>query len=348
MKNEISLEDAKRRIYKKHGINIEIIEYINITNFAKFKCNICNHIWDAIPRIVSIGIGCPICYKKNNFKDCKHNNINNGALSFNYVKEYIESKNCKLLSIEYKNSKTPLIIQFECGHIGKKTTFESFKRGSRCRICGLEKSKDSRKYSMEKINKIMDDNNLIFIDFPDEYINRNSKIKYTCNYNHINYVAFSSFLKWHKCFVCSRIDLIDRVSGVNASNWQGGLTNIRDYLQNRISYWKKESIKQCGGECVISGKKYDDIHHVYSFNSIFKESIKELNFELKENAGDYKKEDLKLLLKKLRKLHMVYPLGVCLTRDWHIKFHNIYGYVDTTPQMWYEFLDKIKSGEIKD
>lgn len=339
-KDTITNEVAIKRTFDTHGDKIALLEFKGSHGKSLFECKICGNKWNADTWSVWSGNGCTEC--RNRIFSEKY------SFKFEDVKEYIKLKNCKLLSIEYKNSKIPLIIQFECSHIGKKTNFESFKRGRRCRICGLEKSKVSRKYSMERINKIMEDNNLIFIDFPDEYINRNSKIKYTCNYNHINYVAFSSFLKWHKCFVCSRIDLIERISGVNASNWRGGLTNIRDYLQNRITRWKKESIKQCGGKCVISGEKYDDIHHVYSFNSIFKESIKELNFELKENAGDYKKDDLKLLLKKLRELHMRYPLGACLTRDWHMKFHNIYGYGDTTPEMWYEFLEKIKSGKIKD
>jgi len=30
-----------------------------------------------------------------------------------------------------------------------------------------------------------------------------------------------------------------------------------------------------------------------------------------------------------------------------MRFHNIYGYGNTSPEMWYEFLDKIESGEIK-
>ena len=338
-KDAITNEVAIKRTFDAHGDKIALLEFKGSHGKSLFECKICNNKWNADTWSVWRGNGCPEC----------RNRILSERYSFKFedVKEYIESKNCKLLSTEYKNGKIPLIIQFECGHIGERTTFESFKDGKRCRICGLEKSKVSRKYSTERINKIMEDNNLIFIDFPDEYINRNSKIKYTCNYNHINYVAFSSFLKWHKCFTCSRIDLLERVSGVNASNWQGGLTEVKTYLAKRITNWEKKCKEQSNSKCVITGKDYDDIHHLYSFNLILKESIEELNFELKETIGEYKKEDLKLLINRIREKHKKYPLGVCLTRDWHMKFHNIYGYGDTTPEMWYEFLEKIKSGDIK-
>jgi len=337
-KDAITNEVAIKRTFDAHQNNIILLEFKRSHGKSLFECKICGNKWVADTWSVWQGNGCPEC--------CKVKSRNRFSHKIEYIKNFVESRNCKLISQEYKNNKTPILIQFECGHV-LDITFTSFQRGAGCRICGLEKLKYSRKYTMERINKIMDNNNLVFISFPEEYINRKSFIEYSCSFGHINNVIFGSFLKTKKCYVCSKIDLIDRVSGVNASNWQGGLTEVKTYLSKRITNWEKKCKEQSNSKCVITGKDYEDIHHVYSFNLILKESIEELNFELKETIGEYEKEDLKLLINKIREKHKKYPLGVCLTRDWHMKFHNIYGYGDTTPEMWYEFLEKIKSGDIK-
>jgi len=337
-KDVVTIEKAQKRIYKTHKENIILINFKGSQKKSLFECQICGHKWCAVSHSVWRGNGCPACYEKRRGDMFKH--------SIDYVKNFIESKNCKLFSKEYKNTKTPLKVGFECGHVGN-ISFESFRRGSRCSICGFERFKTSRKYSQKRINKIMKDNNLIFIGFPDRYINRKSCIKYSCCLGHINCVAFRDFLKTKKCYICSRMDFIKRVSGVNGSNWQGGLTEIKIYLLKRIIKWRLSSIKHSSGKCIISKEKYDVIHHLHSFNLILRESLDELNLELQETIGDYKKKDLKLLVKKVIEIHNRYPLGACLTRDWHMRFHNIYGYGNTSPEMWYEFLDKIESGEIK-
>jgi hypothetical protein len=337
-KDAITFEEAIKRTIDKHGDKISLIGFNGAHHKSLFKCNICEKTWMADSWSVWSGNGCCFCYEKNRGNSLK--------IGIEKAKIYIESCNCSLLSVEYKNNKTPLLIQFECGHIAN-VSFDSFKRGSRCKICQLEKFKVSRKYSMERINKIMDENNLKFISFPEGYTNRSSIIQFSCNkYNHINNVTFGSFLRKNECYVCSRIELIEKISGVNASNWQGGLTELRAYLSGRISNWRNKSIEASEGKCIISGLPYDGVHHVYSFNLIMQESIAELGFELKEKIGDYNPNDIKILVKKIQEIHKIYPLGACLTSMWHKKFHDTYGYGDTTPEMWYEFLDRVKSGEI--
>ena len=56
-------------------------------------------------------------------------------LTYKEVKEYIESFGYKLLSNEYKNSKTKLEIECPKGHVFEMR-FNSFKNGTRCPKCG--------------------------------------------------------------------------------------------------------------------------------------------------------------------------------------------------------------------
>jgi hypothetical protein len=174
-KYNITIDTAKQRLFDRHKDRIVLLEFNGAHGKSLFKCAFCGHEWNADTWSVWKGNGCPEC-RRNNFGDKCRNKIDDIIL-------YIESKNCKLISTEYKNNRTPLQIQFECGHI-TNMCYASFKRGSRCKICQLERFKISRKYSMDKINKIMEDNKLKFINFPDGYINRTFVIEYSCEYGH--------------------------------------------------------------------------------------------------------------------------------------------------------------------
>lgn len=64
--------------------------------------------------------------------------------TYKYVKEYIESYEYTLLSTEYLNDTTKLTIMCPHGHI-YDVTFNSFKRGTRCKKC-VGNEKHSQKY----------------------------------------------------------------------------------------------------------------------------------------------------------------------------------------------------------
>jgi len=41
----------------------------------------------------------------------------------------------------------------------------------------------------------------------------------------------------------------------------------------------------------------------------------------------------------------LYPLGICLSKNVHTLFHNIYGYGYNTQEQWDEFVNDFKNGE---
>lgn len=65
---------------------------------------------------------------------CRQCVIENVTLSFENVKENIETKGCKLLSTEYKNAHTKLLIECDKGH-RYSVTWNKFKDGCRCPEC---------------------------------------------------------------------------------------------------------------------------------------------------------------------------------------------------------------------
>ena len=121
--------------------------------------------------------------------------------------------------------------------------------------------------------------------------------------------------------------------------------NVSIYVRRHNQQWKKDSMKNCNFVCVITGERFDDIHHIYGLNLILNETMYNLNIEVKENMDDYTSEELRNILDTFRNIQSTYPLGVCLSKPVHSLFHSIYGYGDNTQEQWNEFVKDFKKGK---
>lgn len=117
------------------------------------------------------------------------------------------------------------------------------------------------------------------------------------------------------------------------------------FFRGRICQWKKNSMKNCNYQCVLTGSKTFAIHHIVSFNIIVRNFISEYNITLKDNFGDYTMDELDNLSNLFIKYHDIYPLGVCIDKDLHIEFHKMYGDTNDEEQ-WSTFVQKFKEGKI--
>lgn len=103
--------------YKSANAELEIscncgaVRKTNFTNFKYSKNKICS-----------------LCAKKQTAQKRK--------FSFNAVKEFVEKTRCKLLSTEYKNANTPMLLQCRCGNKWN-VDFNIFKRSKHkaCKVC---------------------------------------------------------------------------------------------------------------------------------------------------------------------------------------------------------------------
>lgn len=119
-----------------------------------------------------------------------------------------------------------------------------------------------------------------------------------------------------------------------------------EFIHRNNNDWKKESAKHCDYKCVISGEPFDDIHHIYAKSLIIGEVIDEhpevLNMDFSKMSDDEKTE----IASYFRDAQAKYPLGLCLTKQYHKKFHDEYGYGDNTPQQFYEFVKNVAPGRL--
>ena len=129
------------------------------------------------------------------------------------------------------------------------------------------------------------------------------------------------------------------------------LTNIKQvklksYIRKHNHEWRKDSVKKCNSKCVITGEDFKDVHHLHSFDLILNEFLEEENL-IDVDFNEYTEKELQNLAEKFYIKQSSYPLGVCLSKKIHLKFHSIYGYGKNTVEQFNEFQSKILSGEIK-
>jgi len=183
-----------------------------------------------------------------------------------------------------------------------------------------------------------------------EYTSSAIPLMYICpkhpdiiQYKSLNSLLSGKFGKWNGCRLC----YLDINVGSGHVTWKGGISSLNVYLRECIDQWKKNSMANCNYKCAITGEKFDDIHHLYSFNKILREIIKECKLPVYTVINDYTEEELILLQKINIKIHNKYPLGVCISKKIHNLYHHLYG-DDNTPEQFEEFKIRYNIGEFKD
>lgn len=123
--------------------------------------------------------------------------------------------------------------------------------------------------------------------------------------------------------------------------------SLDKFFRGHIQQWKNDSMEACEYKCIFTGSKNFAIHHIYGFNTILKEVYEILDNEnlLKSTKiEDYTKEELDYFLSIFNDIHSKYPLGMCVRKDIHDLFHNIYGSGGNTIEQWNEFCEEMNNG----
>lgn len=126
---------------------------------------------------------------------------------------------------------------------------------------------------------------------------------------------------------------------------ESSYNDLSEYVRRNNLDWKKKSITNCNYKCILTGKRFNDIHHIYGLNLILNEVLEELSIDIKDKMDDYTNKELRDILDLFRIKQNEYPLGVCLTKDVHMLFHNKYGYGNNTEIQWDEFVIDFKNGK---
>jgi len=136
--------------------------------------------------------------------------------------------------------------------------------------------------------------------------------------------------------------------GILNPNYKGGISNLYQELRRNIKQWKLDSIENCNYKCILSNGKFDAVHHLYSFDNIIQDTLKETGLVLYDNISDYTEDELKKLINKCLEIHYRHPFGVCLNENIHFRFHMEFGYGNNTQKQFEEFVNNYYNGKYKD
>lgn len=130
--------------------------------------------------------------------------------------------------------------------------------------------------------------------------------------------------------------------------WKGGISELHAHLRRYIKPWKDDSMKQCNYRCVLTNGEFNNVHHLINFSYIIDETMKIVNLPIHEQISIYSTEELRSIENVCLDLHYQLGLGVCLRKDIHKLFHDLYGYSNNTQEQFEEFKLRFRLGEFKE
>lgn len=137
---------------------------------------------------------------------------------------------------------------------------------------------------------------------------------------------------------------INPLYGEKNGRWKGGASALIGQLRRDIIDWKKASSEFCNYRCIFTGGRFQNIHHIISFNSLLDKALDITCLERRSKISDYSKEEYENLKTCLIELHNQTLLGACLCEELHELFHKEYTYYDSTIDDFMDFTRKVIDG----
>lgn len=283
--------------FKEHGCEL-LEEYKDARTPMKYRCK-CGNVSTIRFYDFKNGKRCRKCLAKKLSKKQR--------TSYEDVKRYFEENGCILLSKEYINNKQKLDYICSCGN-KSKISFDSFKRGSRCRKCSSKKRAEKSKLSIEEIKQILKSQGCELLD--NSYINYDNKIKYKCSCGNIAYGYIGNIKKGIKCGCQHK-------SGEEHPLWNPNLSQEdREKKRKYQEYyeWVKNVFERDNYTCQRCGQFGGKLnaHHIYNYA------------EYKELRTDVSN-------------------GITLCKECHKEFHKTYGYSRNNEYQIKEFINDYKT-----
>ena len=115
-------------------------------------------------------------------------------LTYDYVKNFIESEGYTLISDSYKNSRTKILIQCPEKH-KYKVNYGDFKQGVRCPICYGKQN-----LTYDYVKNYIENNGYELLS--NEYVNNLTVLNVKCSNGHKYSVSFGRFQQGCRCPIC--------------------------------------------------------------------------------------------------------------------------------------------------
>lgn len=183
---KFTYEEVKEYI-EQFGYKLLSDEYVNARKHLEIECDKGHKYEVTFSAFKNQNQRCPYCSV-------------NAKLSYSEVKDYIENEGYKLLSDEYKNANTKLLIECNKGH-KYEVRFNNFKdQGQRCPICFHEKRAKELTLAYEHVKQYIE--NFGYKLLSKEYINTHEKLLIRCPLGHEFEMIYGNFQQGKRCPKC--------------------------------------------------------------------------------------------------------------------------------------------------
>lgn len=141
---------------------------------------------------------------------------------------------------------------------------------------------------------------------------------------------------------------INPLYGEKNGRWKGGMSDLSVQLRRDILDWKKSSSEFCDYKCVLTGNRFQNIHHLISFDSILQEALINVGLDKKNKVADYTSEEYESLRNEIITLHSSTLYGACMCKELHELFHKEYTYFNSTIDDFISFVNNLIDGKYND
>jgi hypothetical protein len=264
------------KIFKDKNCKLLSTEYTNAHAKLKYIAS-CGHERSITFVSFKAGLGelCHQCSQQQVADKYRH--------TFDFVKNFFEERDCKLISKKYINCHSKLKYVAQCGH-EETINFAHFQNGEGL-VC--KKCAGIRKYTIEEVKTYFKNNGCVLLS--EKYVNSHSKLKYIAFCGHENEVSFSNFrsgsgLTCSKCFGSTGEKIIANVLNQNGVIYEQEkkMTGCKGKRELRFDFYIPtynicieydgrqhfESIEYFGGEKqLIQQQTYDKIKNQYCLDN---------------------------------------------------------------------------------
>jgi hypothetical protein len=163
-------------------------------------------------------------------------------LLYEDVKRKFEENDCKLLSVEYKNARTPLDYVCECGTLAK-IRYDDFRVGKRCPTCKNRKNAESKRVPLSDAIALMVPEGYKVLGYDDNEGRRSFIVE--CPEGHQRKTYYHYFKNGHRCDICAR--------SVRADKLRLSLDDVRKrfsdegctLLSTEYTHWNDRLLYRC-------------------------------------------------------------------------------------------------------
>ena len=230
-----------KELFKQQGYKLLTTEenYKDVSHKVKFECPN-GHVYKMRASSFKEGYRCNLCKFESRKKD------------FYGLKSKFESEGYKILSKEYKDSRTKLKCRCPEGHTLHVLPYNFTSGKSRCPTCS-----GNKKYTIEEVREIFKSEGYILLS--KEYINSHTPLKCICPEGHEWNIRLCGFVNnGSRCYTCHQIKLIENCTYMEARGYYCGAWTDKEY---------KESIRirdnhKCLNPCCKKKSKRLHLHHI--------------------------------------------------------------------------------------